>query len=66
MTQDVNLTHMRLVADALTKLNEKFVFVGGSTVQLYATDPAAAEPRPTQDIDVVVALVSYTDSTKIR
>ncbi|GAB3332664.1 hypothetical protein GCM10027299_39420 [Larkinella ripae] len=66
MPQDVNLAHLCHVADALANLPEKFVFVGGATVQLYATDPAAAEPRPTQDIDVVVALVRYSDTTELE
>ncbi|MGA0555465.1 hypothetical protein ACO2Q8_02365 [Larkinella sp. VNQ87] len=66
MAQDVNVTHLCRVADALATLEEKFVFVGGATVQLYATDLAAAEARPTQDIDVVVALVNYNDPAKLE
>lgn len=31
-----------------------FVFVGGATVGLYLTDPAAGAPRVTLDVDVVV------------
>lgn len=37
------------------------VFVGDATISLYADDPAAAEPRPTDDIDVVVELATYTE-----
>ena len=62
-----NLEGLRIIATALAELNEKVVFVGGATVSLYANDPAAAEPRPTDDIDVVVEVASYGEfSTKIE
>jgi Nucleotidyl transferase AbiEii toxin, Type IV TA system len=54
-----NLEGLQIVASALSKLNEKVVFVGGATVGLYADDTAAAEPRPTDDIDVVVEVTTY-------
>jgi hypothetical protein len=54
-----NLVRLRAVASALAELNEKVVFVGGATVSLYATDSAAAESRPTDDIDVVVEVATY-------
>lgn len=47
----INLDGVRIVATALAELNEKVAFVGGATVGLYADDPAAAEPRPTDDIN---------------
>lgn len=62
-----NLEGLRVVATALAELNEKVVFVGGATVSLYANDPAAAEPRPTDDIDVVVEVATYSEfSSKIE
>ncbi|MCO5296768.1 MAG: hypothetical protein M9921_07920 [Fimbriimonadaceae bacterium] len=33
-------------------------FLGGAVVGLLVTDPAAREPRPTQDVDVVVELAT--------
>lgn len=54
-----NLVRLRAVASALAELNEKVVFVGGAIVSLYATDSAAAESRPTDDIDVVVEVATY-------
>lgn len=56
---DANLEGLRVVATALAELNERIVFVGGATVGLYADDPAATEPRPTDDIDVVVEVATY-------
>lgn len=67
MNHHTNLVRLRVVAKALAELNEKVVFVGGATVSLYADDSAAAEPRPTDDIDVVVEVTSYGEfSTKIE
>jgi hypothetical protein len=33
-------------------------FTGGVTVGLWITDPAAREPRPTEDVDVIVEVTS--------
>lgn len=61
MNHHTNLTRLRVVASALSELNQQVVFVGGATVSLYATDLAAAEPRPTDDIDVVIEVTTYTE-----
>lgn len=41
-------------AEDLAPFLDDVVFVGGATITLWMTDPAAAEPRPTKDVDVVV------------
>jgi hypothetical protein len=41
-------------ASALGPLLEEVVFVGGATLVLWITDPAASSPRPTLDVDVIV------------
>ena len=41
-------------AVALEPILAEIVFVGGSVVGLLLTDPAAAAPRPTDDVDVIV------------
>ena len=43
----------RLLEEALGELNNKVVYVGGAVVSLYVNDPAAEEPRPTKDIDLL-------------
>jgi hypothetical protein len=45
-------------ADALGPLTPEVVFVGGATVGVWITDPAAPEPRPTLDVDVVIEVAS--------
>lgn len=59
------------VARSLLELNiTDVVFVGGATIGLYLTDPAAPEPRFTYDVDVVTPVASrsaYNDlETKLR
>jgi predicted nucleotidyltransferase len=55
-----NLIRIRAVNEVLQGLEQEFVFVGGATVSLYATDPElASEVRPTDDVDVIVELASY-------
>lgn len=57
MSHQTNITRIRAVSNALGKLKDKVVFVGGATVSLYA-DRAATEARPTDDVDIVVEIAS--------
>lgn len=56
-----NNERLKLIAEGLGELNHRIVFVGGCVAQLYATDPASADVRPTDDVDCVVDLSSYSD-----
>lgn len=56
-----NITRLKVVAEGLEELNGRVVFVGGSIAQLYASDGASTEIRPTDDIDCVVDLSSYKE-----
>jgi len=56
-----NIEHLQSVAEGMAELNDKIVFVGGITVGLYATDSAAVDPRPTNDVDCVVEMYSYKE-----
>ena len=61
MNHHTNLVRLRVVASALAEVNQKVVFIGGATVSLYADDSAASEPRPTDDVDVVVEVATYSE-----
>lgn len=54
-----NIVRIKVLEEALSKLKNKFVYVGGAVVELYCDDPARAEVRPTDDVDVVVELLNY-------
>lgn len=60
MDKPVSIEIVKQVAKGLDPILDKFVFVGGAVVELYANDPAASEIRPTMDIDVVVELTGYS------
>lgn len=49
---------LAVVAKGLSGLQEKAVFVGGATIDLYVSYPADAASRPTDDVDCVVELAS--------
>ena len=53
---DVNMTMLQTVVKGLEELKDEVVFVGGVVAQMYATDPAATEIRPTKDVDCVIEL----------
>lgn len=56
-----NLKMLEMAADHLGSLLEEVVFLGGATVELWISDPAAPEFRPTVDVDVVVEIVTKPD-----
>jgi hypothetical protein len=57
----MNIENQRMLEAAaghLGSLLDEVVFVGGATVELWITDEAAPEFRPTADVDVVVEITS--------
>jgi len=65
MDNHINITRIKAVQNVLSRLNEKIVFVGGATVSLYA-DRTVFEVRPTDDVDVLVELVSYNERSQLE
>jgi len=55
---DPNLALLERVAETLGALRESFVFVGGCTTGLLVTDIASAPIRATQDVDVIVEVLT--------
>lgn len=49
---------LELAADALDGLLDEVAFVGGATLALWITDPAAPPVRPTKDVVVVVEVAT--------
>ncbi len=54
------------IAKGLGPLKDKVVFVGGSTVSLYLTDPGAAAVRPTEDVDCVIQVLTRGQYYKLE
>lgn len=54
----MNIELLELAAVTLEDLLPEVVFVGGATVELWITDPAAPPVRPTKDVDVVVGVTT--------
>ncbi len=59
-----NLELLTSVARLLSLLLGDLVFVGGCTTALLITDTAAAEVRPTYDVDAIAEITSYSDYEK--
>ncbi len=47
-------------AASLDELVHDVIFVGGATIPLWITDPAAPPARPTKDVDVIVEVTTRT------
>jgi predicted nucleotidyltransferase len=62
----INLGVIRIIATALSELNERVVYVGGAVVSLYINDPAAEDVRPTKDIDISLKIASIGELEEIR
>ncbi|MEG6504311.1 hypothetical protein [Nitratidesulfovibrio sp. 1201_IL3209] len=54
MRRQRNIGHVLDAARLLGDLADEVVFVGGASVALLLTDPAAPDVRPTLDVDVIV------------
>jgi len=61
-----NRERLGLVAEALGDLRTRVVFVGGAVLELYATDPAAPEPRPTLDVDCIIEVSTRFAYSKLE
>lgn len=55
------LTELSWAAKSLGALRNEVVFVGGATVPCYVDDPAAPDVRPTDDVDVVIKVLSRAE-----
>jgi hypothetical protein len=55
---DPNLELLSAMAQALGSLRERVVFVGGCATGLLLTNPAAADVRPTEDVDAIVEVAT--------
>jgi predicted nucleotidyltransferase len=62
----INRLAIRKIAQALGVLNEKVVYVGGAVVSLYIDDPAAADVRPTKDVDISLEIASLGALENLR
>ncbi|MFC2080388.1 hypothetical protein ACFLRQ_02825 [Bacteroidota bacterium] len=54
------------MAKGLGDLKDDMVFVGGAVAELYASDPASSDIRPTLDVDCVIELSSKTAHAKLE
>jgi len=61
-----NLDAIKSIAEALKEINSEVVFVGGATVELYIDDKAAPTPQPSEDVDCVVELLTYSEWIKFE
>lgn len=58
---DPNLPMLENAAHRLSPFLSEIVFVGGVTLGLLISDPAAAPIRGTTDVDVIAEIVTYAD-----
>ncbi|HEU4554674.1 MAG TPA: nucleotidyl transferase AbiEii/AbiGii toxin family protein [Chitinophaga sp.] len=65
MSHTQNITRIKAVHQALEELANEVVFVGGATVSLYADRPAE-EIRPTEDVDILIELMNYSNYAAIE
>lgn len=66
MQSRADILTVRQIAQALGDLNQDVVFVGGTVISLYVTDPGAPEMRPTQDVDLFVEVITQKDLEALR
>jgi hypothetical protein len=52
---------LEMAADALGPLTDELVFLGGASIHLWVSDPAAPVTRATDDVDVISAITTRAD-----
>ena len=65
MSRQNNIARIKTVSEALGQLRHDVVFVGGSTVSFYA-DQQTFEVRATDDVDVIIEVLTYSDHAKFE
>lgn len=65
MNHHKNTVRIKAVNNHLGDLKDKVVFVGGATISLYA-DRETLEVRPTDDIDIIVEIISYSERSMLE
>lgn len=60
MSIQIHHHQIKMIADAFERMQSKAVFVGGAIVSCYADRPIAGL-RPTDDIDVIVEVLNYSE-----
>ncbi len=58
--------NLKLIAQQLGALRSGFVFTGGAVVGLLLTDSIAPDVRPTDDVDVIIAIARYSDYAQLQ
>lgn len=61
---NLSITRIKAVYNALGELQDKVVFVGGAVVSLYA-EREIQEPRPTDDVDIIVEVLNYKEQAHL-
>lgn len=67
MSNHINIVRLKAVANILSDFKEEIVFVGGAaTVSLYALRPELTTIRATDDVDVVIELISTGEFYRLQ
>lgn len=66
MSNHINIVRLKAVANILSDFKEEIVFVGGATVSLYASKPELTTIRVTDDVDVVIELISTGEFYRLQ
>lgn len=61
----MSLPQLEAAAEVLGPLLDEVVFVGGATVHLWLTEPAAPPARATEDVDVICEVASRVEYHKL-
>jgi predicted nucleotidyltransferase len=66
MSDRENLLRIRAVHEALGKeLNKDVIFIGGAVVSLYHDRPSV-DVRPTDDVDILIELITYNNFAELE
>jgi len=66
MTKPLSIQAIEKIYPALQGLGQEFVFVGGATLPFYLPETLWPKTRPTNDVDVVLKMLTRIEATKVE
>jgi predicted nucleotidyltransferase len=66
MSHKRNITRIKAVSNALSKLDIPVIFAGGAAASLYVDAAFKEEVRPTDDVDVVIEIMAYKNYAAVE
>lgn len=64
--ESISIETILILATALEEINDKVIYVGGAAISLYVEETYRDSIRPTEDIDIVLEIATFSELENLR